>query len=112
MWLNIKSRLSNYFHTKGKNRQSYKCSNYNFISWVEQRPAELLSSVERCVEAVTEKLRGQGLGLERLAGVGITNQRETTILWHRGTGRPLYNAVVWCDARYTALWEPSGTRPR
>lgn len=68
-------------------------------SWVEQRPAELLRSVEACVEAVTEKLRGQGLGLERLAGVGITNQRETTILWHRGTGRPLYNAVVWCDAR-------------
>ena len=41
--------------------------------------------------------------LRRLAGVGITNQRETTILWHRGTGRPLYNAVVWCDARYTAM---------
>ena len=66
---------------------------------MEQRPDELLSSVERCVEAVTEKLRGQGVSLERLAGVGITNQRETTILWHRGTGRPLYNAVVWCDAR-------------
>ena len=69
-----------------------------YFSWVEQRPDELLSSVERCVEAVTEKLRGQG-SLERLAGVGITNQRETTILWHRDTGRPLYNAVVWCDAR-------------
>ena len=79
--------------------QVYKIS--SFFSWVEQRPDELLSSVEACVEAVTDKLRGQGLGLERLAGVGITNQRETTILWHRGTGRPLYNAVVWCDARYT-----------
>ena len=66
---------------------------------MEQKPDELLSSVERCVEAVTEKLRGQGVSLERLAGVGITNQRETTILWHRATGRPLYNAVVWCDAR-------------
>ena len=71
-----------------------------------------MRSVEACVEAVTEKLRGQGLGLERLAGVGITNQRETTILWHRGTGRPLYNAVVWCDARYNALWQPRPTSPK
>ena len=55
--------------------------------------------MERCVEAVTESLQGQGISLERLAGVGITNQRETTILWDRHTGRPLYNAVVWCDAR-------------
>ena len=69
------------------------------LSWVEQRPDELLRSVERCVESVTESLQGQSISLERLAGVGITNQRETTILWDRHTGKPLYNAVVWCDAR-------------
>lgn len=41
-----------------------------------------------------------GISLERLAGIGITNQRETTIVWDRDTGEPLCNAVVWCDARY------------
>ena len=46
-----------------------------------------------------------GISLERLAGIGITNQRETTIVWDRDTGEPLCNAVVWCDARYvTAAW--------
>ena len=59
---------------------------------MEQRPDELLRSVERCVESVTESLQGQSISLERLAGVGITNQRETTILWDRHTGKPLYKS--------------------
>ena len=39
------------------------------------------------------------------AGIGITNQRETTILWDKDTGEPLYNAVVWCDNRAAKLAE-------
>ena len=51
-----------------------------------------------------------GISLERLAGIGITNQRETTIVWDRDTGEPLCNAVVWCDARYvTAASHPRDT---
>lgn len=51
-----------------------------------------------------------GISLERLAGIGITNQRETTIVWDRDTGEPLCNAVVWCDARYvTAASQPRDT---
>jgi len=68
-------------------------------SWVEQDPLELLSSVQECVQAVVDQLQKEGISLNRLKGVGITNQRETTIVWHRKTGKPLYNAVVWCDAR-------------
>ena len=66
---------------------------------MEQRPKELLKSVEDCVEAVIEKLNDEGVDISRIVGVGITNQRETTIVWDKNTGEPLANAVIWCDAR-------------
>lgn len=50
-----------------------------------------------CLENVCETLESHDLA--RLKGVGITNQRETTILWDRKTGRCLHNAIVWCDGR-------------
>lgn len=68
-------------------------------SWVEQDPLELLKSVETCIENVCCKLEDEGVNLKRIKGLGITNQRETTIVWDRETGQPLYNAVIWCDAR-------------
>ena len=68
-------------------------------SWVEQKPEALLKSVEECVEAVAEKLRTGGYRLDQVVGIGITNQRETTVVWDRLTGEALYHAVVWCDAR-------------
>jgi len=68
-------------------------------SWVEQDPLELLESVEICIKAVAEQLKKDGVSLDRLKGLGITNQRETTVVWHRRTGKPLNNAIVWCDAR-------------
>jgi len=68
-------------------------------SWVEQKPEALLSSVSECVEVVCGQLEAGGYSLDQVAGVGITNQRETTVVWDKLTGRPLYNAVVWCDAR-------------
>ena len=71
---------------------------YPHEGWVEQRPEELLSSAEQCIEEVTRKLKDKGVD-QPIAAVGITNQRETTIAWSRTTGKPLYNAVVWCDAR-------------
>jgi len=63
--------------------------------WVEQDPEELLSSVEACLAGVAAQLDSNA----RLAGLGITNQRETVVVWDRKTGRPLYPAIVWCDAR-------------
>ena len=60
---------------------------------------ELLKSVEDCIEKVKEKLNDNGISLDRIVGVGITNQRETTIVWDKVSGQPLCNAVVWADAR-------------
>ena len=64
--------------------------------WVEHDPDEILSTVRGAIE---EALRGASLTPSDLAAVGITNQRETTLLWHRLTGRPIHNALVWQDTR-------------
>jgi len=68
-------------------------------SWVEQEPSELLSSVETCIDVVCSRLQDAGVSLSSIKGIGITNQRETAVVWDRVTGKPLYNAVIWCDAR-------------
>ncbi|HQT44184.1 MAG TPA: glycerol kinase GlpK [Halothiobacillus sp.] len=64
--------------------------------WVEHDPLEILNNVH---EAITEALARANLHPPDLAAVGITNQRETTVLWDRQTGRPLHNALVWQDTR-------------
>jgi len=64
--------------------------------WVEHDPEELWSTQLACARAA---LAQAGLGALDLAGIGITNQRETTILWERDSGRALANAIVWQDRR-------------
>jgi len=64
--------------------------------WVEQEAEEIWQAQ---YEAVQEALRGAGLTPERIAAVGITNQRETVVAWDRKTGRPLHRAIVWQDRR-------------
>ena len=59
--------------------------------WVEHDPEEIWES-QRAVAA--QALRDSGCA-DEVAAVGITNQRETTILWERESGRPIYNAIVW-----------------
>ncbi len=66
--------------------------------WVEHDPREIWSSQEEVLHAA---LRNAGITPEQLAGIGITNQRETTILWNRKTGEPVHNAIVW-QCRRTA----------
>jgi len=64
--------------------------------WVEHDPDEIW----RCTQMViAEAMRGGGLHASDLAAIGITNQRETTIVWDRRTGAPVYNAIVWQDTR-------------
>jgi len=64
----------------------------------------VLSSVETCIErACRTAATARGGVLPRVVGVGITNQRETTVLWHKSTGKPLHNAIVWLDTRTQAL---------
>src|SRR5579871_6419295 len=64
--------------------------------WVEHDPAEIWRRTEEVIEAA---MKQKGLRPADLAGIGITNQRETTVLWDRTTGQPVYNALVWQDTR-------------
>src|SRR5699024_10260529 len=64
---------------------------------------ELLQSVETCIEKATEQFRSKGFDPSAVRAVGLTNQRETLVLWDRTTGEPLYNAVVWPDTRTAHL---------
>jgi glycerol kinase len=64
--------------------------------WVEHDPAEIWT---RCVEVIRGGLAKAGITAKDLAAVGITNQRETTVVWDRKTGKPVYNAIVWQDTR-------------
>lgn len=64
--------------------------------WVEHEPADLWTSTLRVCREALEKAPGQGADV---AAIGITNQRETTLIWDRSTGEPVYNAIVWQDRR-------------
>lgn len=66
--------------------------------WVEHRGEEILASVEAAVRKASASDPGI---LGRVAGIGITNQRETTVVWERGTGKPIHDAIVW-QCRRTA----------
>jgi glycerol kinase len=64
--------------------------------WVEHDPFEILTSQ---LSAAVEVLGRAGIRPRDVAAIGITNQRETTIVWDRATGKPVYNAIVWQDRR-------------
>src|SRR5512144_3278630 len=64
--------------------------------WVEHDPTEIWATQSGVLH---EALAKAGLGPRDIAAIGITNQRETTLLWERATGRPLANAIVWQDRR-------------
>lgn len=64
--------------------------------WVEHDPNEIWSSQ---ASVVAEAITSLGINGTQVAGIGITNQRETTIIWDRNTGEPVYNAIVWQDRR-------------
>jgi len=66
--------------------------------WVEHNPMEIWSSQ---LAVATEAMAMLGAGAEQISAIGITNQRETTILWDKNTGEPVYNAIVW-QCRRTA----------
>ncbi|PLX09711.1 MAG: glycerol kinase [Marinilabiliales bacterium] len=65
-------------------------------NWVEHNPSDILSSQ---FSVATEVITKYGISPENIVATGITNQRETTIVWERKTGKPVYNAIVWQDHR-------------
>src|SRR5205814_465486 len=80
--------------------------------WVEHDPEEIWASVERAAQSA---LAAAGAARTDIAAIGITNQRETTVVWDRATGRPIHNAIVWqcrrtaplCDELKAAGLEPA-----
>ncbi len=64
--------------------------------WVEHNPMEIW---ERTQEVIKGALKKSDISPADIAAVGITNQRETTVVWEKATGKPVYNAIVWQDTR-------------
>ena len=75
---------------------------YPHPGWVEHDPMEIYSSQ---YGVLMEVLAKSGVDVREVAGIGITNQRETTIVWDKTTGRPVYNAIVWQCRRTAPLCE-------
>src|ERR1700728_1229407 len=67
---------------------------YPANGWVEHDPEEIWQAVLTCCRAAAK-----GISPFDIVAIGIANQRETTLLWERGSGRPLHNAIVWQDRR-------------
>ncbi|MBI3976826.1 MAG: glycerol kinase GlpK [Chloroflexi bacterium] len=70
--------------------------------WVEHDPAEIFQSV---LQTAREVLDAAGVAADQVAAIGITNQRETTVVWDRATGEPVHNAIVWQCRRTADLCE-------
>ena len=65
---------------------------------------EIMESVKICMATTLDKAAASGLNVDAgLKAIGITNQRETTVMWSKSTGRPLYNAIVWMDVRTSSI---------
>jgi glycerol kinase len=73
---------------------------YPKAGWVEHDPMEIW---QRCEEVVQGGLQKANIDPKDIAAVGITNQRETTVVWDKNTGKPVYNAIVWQDTRTDRL---------
>ncbi len=71
-----------------------------YKGWVEQDPQDIRDDTFSLVQAAVTYAEKNGI---EIAGIGITNQRETTIVWDRATGEPVYNAIVWQDRRTAEL---------
>lgn len=91
------------FDIHGQPVQSHQIETKQFYpqsGWVEHDPMDILDTVQRCIEKTIAKASIQA---SQVKGIGITNQRETTIVWDRISGKPLHNAIVWLDTRTREL---------
>lgn len=70
--------------------------------WVEHNPGDYITN---CLAVIKETLEKAGITYSQITGMGITNQRETTIVWDKETGKPVYNAIVWQCRRTAPLCE-------
>ncbi len=77
----------------GFEQKSFK-QYYPQNGWVEQDAEEIYKKIVSATNLLIQKRK---VNLNKIAGIGITNQRETTILWDKKTGKPIYKAIVWQD---------------
>lgn len=75
---------------------------YPSPGWVEHNPEEIWETQYTAAVTLLKRMR---IEPERIAAIGITNQRETSVVWDRETGRPIYNAIVWQDRRTAEICE-------
>lgn len=67
--------------------------------WIEFEPVEIWKCVVECIRNATKNLTILDINIADIVAIGVTNQRETTVLWHKTTGIPLHNAIAWNDTR-------------
>ena len=73
---------------------------FPYPGWVEHSPKDIWATQ---AAVATEVMASAGINSSQVAAIGITNQRETTLLWDRKTGQPIMNAIVWQDRRTTEI---------
>ena len=71
-------------------------------SWVEHDPIEIWKTQLKAIHDVVKKSK---INIDEIDSIGITNQRETTVIWNKNTGEPVYNAIVWQDRRTSSICE-------
>ncbi|KAJ4950685.1 hypothetical protein NE237_027517 [Protea cynaroides] len=72
--------------------------------WIEHNAMEIMETVRVCMAKAIDKATADGHDVDNgLLAIGVTNQRETTVVWSKSTGRPLHNAIVWMDVRTSAI---------
>lgn len=81
---------------------------YPRVGWVEQDPNQMFNNIIKCCLRVIAQT---SVPVNKIAAIGITNQRETTILWNKQTGEPIYPAIVWQDRRTVELCKRLATLP-
>ena len=75
---------------------------YPHSGWVEHDPLEI---IETQISTLKKVIKKAGIDCKNIVGLGITNQRETTVIWDKNTGKPIYNAIVWQDKRTAEICE-------
>ncbi|KAK9475957.1 hypothetical protein V1514DRAFT_338375 [Lipomyces japonicus] len=76
---------------------------YPYAGWHEQDPLEIIESARVCIDNAVKQFEQDGYSKLDIVSIGITNQRETTVVWDSETGSPLYNAIAWPDTRTARL---------
>lgn len=76
---------------------------YPESGWHEHDPKEIVTSVRICIEKAAKSFVDQGHDILDIKAIGVTNQRETTVVWDTNTGEPLHNAIAWPDTRTKGL---------